>query len=56
MFHRVFVEDWAHSIPVIAFFIFAPVFIAVTIRALRLKKSEREHLASLPLDEEPTHL
>jgi hypothetical protein len=50
MFHRVFVEDWAIYIPFVSFFIFALVFIAVTIRALRMKDSEREHLASLPLE------
>jgi cbb3-type cytochrome oxidase subunit 3 len=54
MFHRVFVENWATYIPYISFFIFALVFIAVTIRALRLKKTERDYLASLPLDENST--
>lgn len=51
MFKRVFVEDWALWIPFISFFIFAIVFIAVTIRALRLGKTERSRLASLPLEE-----
>jgi hypothetical protein len=50
MFKRMIVEDWAHYIPFVAFFIFAAVFIVVTIRALRLGKAERNRLASLPLE------
>lgn len=50
MFKRIFVEDWAQIIPVISFFIFASVFIVVSIKALKLRKSERERLASLPLE------
>jgi hypothetical protein len=34
----------------VTFFIFAVVFIAVTIRALRIGKAERSRLASLPLE------
>lgn len=51
MFKRVFVEEWAEIIPIISFCIFAIVFLMVTIRALRLRKPERERMASLPLDE-----
>jgi hypothetical protein len=51
MFKRILVEDWALCIPFVSFFIFAVVFVAVTIRALRIGKSERARLASLPLDE-----
>jgi len=50
MFKRILVEDWALYIPIISFSIFFIVFAAVTIRALRLGKSERERLASLPLE------
>jgi hypothetical protein len=50
MFKRIFVEDWALCVPIISFCIFFTVFVAVTIRALRIGKSERERLASLPLD------
>ena len=52
MFKRIFVEDWALCVPIISFCIFFVVFLAVTIRALRIGKSERERLASLPLDSE----
>jgi hypothetical protein len=50
MFKRIFVEDWALYIPIISFCIFFTVFVAVTIRALRISKSERQRLASLPLE------
>jgi len=53
MFKRIFVEDWAHIIPIISFIIFATVFLVVTLRAIKLRKSERERLASLPLDDTP---
>lgn len=52
MFKRIFVEDWALCVPIISFCIFFVVFVAVTIRALRIGKTERERLASLPLDSE----
>ena len=50
MFKRVFVEDWAQIIPIISFCIFAVVFILTSIRAMRLGKHEREHMAQLPLE------
>jgi hypothetical protein len=50
MFKRIFVEDWALCVPIISFCIFFVVFVAVTIRAMRIGKSERERLASLPLE------
>ena len=49
MFKRMIVEDWAYYIPFVSFFIFAVVFSAVTIRALRIGKTESIRLASLPL-------
>ena len=52
MFKRIFVEDWALCVPIISFCIFFVVFVAVTIRALRINKTERERLASMPLDSE----
>lgn len=50
MFKRILVEGWAHFVPIISFCIFFTVFVVITIRALRLKKSERERLAALPLE------
>ena len=50
MFKRILMDDWALGLPVIAFFVFATVFVVVTIRAIRISRAERERLASLPLD------
>ena len=55
MFKRVIVEDWAVWSPFIAFFIFFIIFLLVTVRALRLGKSERERLAAMPLDNKPAN-
>ncbi len=51
MFQRILVEDWATYVPIVSFFLIAGVFIAVTIRALRIDKGERNRLASMPLEE-----
>lgn len=51
MFKRILQEEWALCIPVIAFFIFFTIFLVISIRALRLGRKEREHLASLPLQD-----
>ena len=51
MFQRILVEEWATYVPIISFVLIAGVFIAVTIRALRIDESERDRLASLPLQE-----
>lgn len=60
MFKRILVEDWVQFVPIISFSIFAAVFLVVSIRALRLRKPERERMAAMPLDvEKPadsTHL
>jgi hypothetical protein len=51
MFKRILFEDWAISVPIISFVLIGGVFIVATIRALRLSKDKREHLASLPLED-----
>jgi len=51
MFQRVIHQDWAAIIPIISFIITAGFFVAISIRAIRLKKSEREHLAHIPLED-----
>ena len=56
MFKRIFVEDWALCVPIISFCIFFTVFVAVTIRAMRIGKAERERLASLPLESDSENL
>ncbi len=51
MFHRVLHEQWTSIIPVISFVLISGVFIVATIRALRMKQGESQHLSSLPLDD-----
>jgi hypothetical protein len=51
MFQRILVEDWATCVPIVSFFLIAGVFIAVTIRALRIDKGQRNRLASMPLED-----
>ncbi len=51
MFKRVVHEDWTTIVPMIAFALMFGVFVVTTIRALRLGKSERERLATLPLND-----
>ncbi|GAA5482823.1 hypothetical protein [Haloferula sargassicola] len=53
MFKRIIYDDWMTIVPVIAFGIMFTVFIVSTIRALRIRPTERERLSSLPLDEQP---
>ena len=55
MFQRILVEDWATYVPIISFVLIAGVFIAVTIRALRIGRTERERLAALPLEPDPAN-
>ena len=55
MFKRVIHEEWMEFIPYAAFGIIFAVFIVATIRALRIKTTDREHLAALPLDNDPTN-
>lgn len=52
MFKRILVEDWVLLVPIVSFCIFAAVFLVVAVRALRMRKSERERMASLPLDDD----
>lgn len=49
MFKRVVHQDWTTIVPIIAFCLMFGVFVVTTIRALRLEKTERERLATLPL-------
>ena len=51
LFKRVTHEDWTTIIPMIAFGVMFAVFIITSIRATRLKPSEREHLSNLPLQD-----
>lgn len=52
MFQRLTYESWTHGVPVLAFCLTFGVFLAITIRALLMSKTHREHLADLPLETE----
>jgi len=52
MFKRIIHEDWTTIVPMISFTVLFLVFLVTTIRALRLERSERERLATLPLEDE----
>lgn len=51
MFKRIVHEDWVAIVPMIAFGLLFLVFIIATIRALRLRPSERNRMSHLPLDD-----
>ena len=52
MFHRVLLEEWHHSLPVIGFALTAAVFFSAIIRAMITKKNQCDHLSHLPLDDD----
>jgi len=52
MFKRILHEDWTSVVPFIAFTVTFTFFIVIIIHSIRMKKSEREHLSSLPLDDD----
>lgn len=54
MFHRVIHHDWAALVPIISFIITAGFFVAITIRAILIKKPDREYLANIPLEDGET--
>ena len=49
MFKRIVHEDWVSIVPMIAFGVLFAVFLITTIRAIRLKPSERDRMGALPL-------
>ena len=53
MFKRLEIETWLDFVPFVAFFLTFAVFLILSIRALRLRSDEAEHMASLPLDGNP---
>ncbi|MEM8550033.1 MAG: hypothetical protein AAGF10_04520 [Verrucomicrobiota bacterium] len=52
MFHRITYEDWTSVVPIVAFVLTFGTFLAITIKAILMKKAKREHLANLPLEPE----
>ncbi|MGJ8696489.1 MAG: hypothetical protein ACSHYF_09235 [Verrucomicrobiaceae bacterium] len=52
MFKRILHEDWTMVVPVIAFGITFVFFLLVIIRAIRMNKETRQHLSTLPLQDD----
>lgn len=52
MFKRVHFVEWQPILTIAVFFITLAVFAYFTWRALRMTPNERDHVASLPLDDE----
>ncbi len=52
MFKRIIYDDWTSIIPLISFWLTFGVFLAITVRALFLKKTTISHLENLPLEED----
>lgn len=53
MFSRVSFEDMTSTLVVVAFFLFAILFGLIIWRALRMSPQQREHIANLPLQDNP---
>ena len=54
MFKRILHDDWTTIVPIIAFVITFTFFVVMVVRAVKMKKSEQDHLSSLPLEDEKT--
>ncbi len=52
MFKRIILEEWHFTVPYICFALVGAVFLIITIKALRLKKNDVEHLSHLPLQDD----
>jgi hypothetical protein len=54
MFKRIQLESWHDFVPYICFALIAGAFVVIVVRAIRMKKSEIDHVSHLPLldDEE----
>jgi len=52
MFKRILHDDWTSVVPIIAFVLTFTFFVVIIVRSMRMKKSERERLSSLPLDDD----
>ena len=52
MFKRIIYDDWTSIIPLISFWLTFGVFLAITARAIFLKKPMVNHLENLPLEED----
>jgi len=54
MFKRILYDDWTTIVPVIAFIVTFTVFVVAIVRSIRMKKSTREKMSNLPLEDDET--
>ncbi|MCC5834040.1 MAG: hypothetical protein JJU20_04845 [Opitutales bacterium] len=52
MIRRVLFEEWQMTVTLIAFFLSFATFTYFTVRALRMRKKERERMSNLPLEKD----
>ena len=52
MIRRVLFEEWQMTITLIAFFLTFATFTYFVVRALRMRKQERDRLSNLPLEKD----
>ena len=56
MFKRIIYDEWTILVPLISFWFTFSVFLAITVRAMFLRKETVHHLEQLPLeDDTSTH-
>lgn len=54
MFHRLIFDDWVVIFPLVAFITAVSVYATLTWRALRMRRSQLDHFARLPFNDEPS--
>lgn len=52
MFKRIIYDDWTSMVPLISFWLTFSVFLAITVRAMLLKRKTVQHIAHLPLEDD----
>ena len=52
MFKRIIYEDWASYVPIISFWFTFSVFVAISLRAIFMKKDKVRHMGHLPLEDD----
>lgn len=52
MFKRIIYEDWASYIPIISFWFTFSVFLAISLRAIFMKKDKVRYMGHLPLEDD----
>ncbi len=52
MFKRLLFDDWVMIFPLVAFITATSVYVVLTWRALRMRRSQIDHFANLPFENE----